>query len=155
MIPWHADSVQVHVDLSAPVVAGWTVDVGAIAYLYPGEPNGALETYVEAKLGASRSFDRLSVAATAFWSPDFFGTEKEATYAQGDIGYKVADRLTISGALGHQWVSSNADYGAWNAGATYALTSRIALDLRYFDTDAHSLGDVYGARAVGTLKATF
>jgi uncharacterized protein (TIGR02001 family) len=146
------------VDLYAgfkPVVAGWTVDAGAIAYLYPGQDEGADETYVEAKLGVSRSFDRFSVGATAFWSPDFFGPEEEATYIQGDLAYKVADRLTVSGSVGRQWVSSNADYATWNAGGTFALTDRLGVDLRYYDTDAHGLGDVYGARVVGAIKASF
>lgn len=37
----------------------------------------------------------------------------------------------------------------------YALTDHLGLDLRYHDTDKHSFGDIYGSRAVVSLKAAF
>ena len=52
-------------------------------------------------------------------------------------------------------MSSDLDYTTWNLGAAYQLTDTLALDLRYHDTDQHDFGDIYGARAVATLKATF
>lgn len=139
-----------------PEVQGWTLDLGAIVYLYPGQPRGADYDYVEARVGASRTFDRLSVAANAFWSPDFGGPAEEATYVEGSLGHRVAERLTVSGAVGHQQLSeSDADYTTWNLGAAYSLTDRIALDLRYYDTDAEDLGEAYEGLAVASLKATF
>lgn len=139
-----------------PQAAGWTVDIGAIAYLYANQPSGADYDYVEAKLGASRSSGPWSYGATVYWSPDFFGAaEDEATYVQADLAYKPADKWTISGAVGRQWVSSNFDYTTWNAGVAYAFTDHIALDVRYYDTGEHGFGEIYGARGVATLKAVF
>ena len=134
----------------------WTIDVGAIAYLYAGQPSGADYDYVEAKLGASRSSGPWSYGATVYVSPDFLGaSEDEAVYLQGDLAYKVNDRFSVSGALGRQWVSSNFDYTTWNVGGTFALTDKLALDLRYHDTDEHGFGPIYEGRAVASLKATF
>jgi opacity protein-like surface antigen len=52
-------------------------------------------------------------------------------------------------------VSSDFDYTTWNVGAAYQLTSRLAVDVRYHDTDEHDFGDIYGSRAVASLKASF
>lgn len=139
-----------------PQAGGWTFDIGAIAYLYAGQPGGADYDYVETKLGASRSSGPWTYGAVVYWSPDFFGAaEDEATYLQADLAYKAADKWTVSGAVGRQWVSSAFDYTTWNAGVTYAVTDRVALDLRYVDTDEHGFGEIYGARGVATLKAVF
>ena len=139
-----------------PQVAGWTLDIGAIAYLYTEQPNGADYDYVEGKLGASRSSGAWTYGATVFWSPDFFGAaEDEATYLQADLAFKPADKWTVSGAVGRQWVSSNFDYTTWNAGVAYNLTDKVAVDLRYYDTDEHGFGDIYGSRGVVSLKGVF
>jgi hypothetical protein len=31
----------------------------------------------------------------------------------------------------------------------------VGLDVRYYDTDHHGFGDIYGDRVVATLKAVF
>lgn len=139
-----------------PEVAGWTLDIGAIAYLYVNQPANADYDYVEAKLGASRSFGKTSVGLSAYWSPDFFGaSEDEATYVQGDLGYNFADKWTVSGSLGRQWVSSDFDYTTWNLGVNWAVTDKVALDVRYYDTDEHDFGPAYDARGVAAVKAVF
>lgn len=154
----YRDGTNAEVDLYGgvrPTVGPWTVDLGAIAYLYPGQPDGADYDYVEAKLGASREVGPATFAATAWWSPDFFGTEREATYLEVGLRLPVGDRWSASGALGRQEVSSDADYATWNLGLTWAATPAVALDLRYSDTDAHDLGDAFDGRAVVGVKATF
>ena len=81
--------------------------------------------------------------------------EDEATYAEVNGAVSPADKWTVSGAVGRQWVSSDLDYTTWNLGAAYQLTSNLAVDVRYHDTDEHDFGDIYGSRAVASLKATF
>jgi hypothetical protein len=36
-----------------------------------------------------------------------------------------------------------------------ATTDGFILDIRYHDTSEHEFGDLYGSRAVATLKASF
>jgi opacity protein-like surface antigen len=43
----------------------------------------------------------------------------------------------------------------WNAGATYAFTKHVALDLRYADTDEHDLGKTYHSHFTAAIKASF
>lgn len=154
-----ADSTDAEIDLYAgwrTEAAGWTWDVGAVGYFYTGQPDVADYDYVEVKATASRAVGPATVGVVVYWSPDFFGAaEDEATYVEANASFAPAERWTLSGAVGRQFVSSDFDYTTWNIGAAYALTDRLALDLRYHDTDEHAFGDVYGSRAVASLKAVF
>jgi uncharacterized protein (TIGR02001 family) len=139
-----------------PEVAGWNLDIGVVGYLYTNQPDGADYDYAELKLAASRPVGPATLGAAVYWSPDFFGApEDEATYVEANAAISPADKWTISGAVGRQFVSSDLDYTTWNLGAAYQLTPHLAVDVRYHDTDEHNFGDIYGARAVASLKATF
>jgi len=139
-----------------PDVAGWTLDLGVIGYLYTGQPDEADYDYAEFKAAASRALGPATIGAAMYYSPDFFGaSEDEATYVEANAAISPMDRLTIAGAVGRQFVSSDFDYTTWNLGAAWLLTSNLAVDVRYHDTDEHDFGDIYGSRAVASLKATF
>lgn len=153
------DDTEAEVDLYGGVrrdVAGWALDLGIVGYLYAGQPDGADYDYVEVKAAVSRPVGPATLGAAVYYSPDFFGaSEDEATYIEANLAFSPADRLTVSGALGRQFVSSTFDYTTWNVGAAYQLTSSLALDIRYHDTDEHDFGDIYGSRAVASLKTVF
>jgi uncharacterized protein (TIGR02001 family) len=139
-----------------PEFAGWNLDIGVVGYLYANPPGDADYDYAELKLAASRPVGPATLGAAVYYSPDFFGaSEDEATYVEANAAFSPADRWTVSGAVGRQFVSSDFDYTTWNVGAAYQLTSRLAVDVRYHDTDEHDFGDIYGSRAVASLKASF
>lgn len=139
-----------------PEFAGWNWDFGAVGYFYTGQPNGADYDYVEAKVAASRAFGPATIGAAVYWSPDFFGAaEDEATYVEANAAFAPADRWTISGAVGRQFVSSDFDYTTWNLGVARQMTDKLTVDVRYHDTDQSDFGDIYGSRAVVSLKAGF
>jgi uncharacterized protein (TIGR02001 family) len=139
-----------------PEVAGWNLDLGVVGYLYTNQPDGADYDYAEFKAAASRAVGPATLGAAVYWSPDFFGaSEDEATYVEANAAISPAAKWTISGAVGRQVVSSDLDYTTWNLGAAYQLTPHLTVDVRYHDTDEHDFGDIYGARAVASLKATF
>lgn len=139
-----------------PEFAGWNWDFGAVGYFYTGQPGGADYDYVEAKVAASRAFGPATLGAAAYWSPDFFGAaEDEATYVEANAAFSPVEKWTVSGTVGHQFLSSDFDYTTWNLGAAYQLTDTLALDLRYHDTDEHDFGQIYESRAVASLKAVF
>lgn len=138
-----------------PSLAGFNLDIGAIAYLYPGQASGAHENYVEAKFAASRAIGPATLGAAVYWSPEFFGKSGDAVYYEANAAWKLSDRWSVSGAVGRQDVSYASDYTTWNAGVSFQATPRIALDLRYVDTDGHAFGDVYGSTAVASIKASF
>lgn len=134
----------------------WTFDAGAVAYFYPGQPDGAGYDFVEAKVVATRTEGPWTVGASLYASPDFAGaTEDEAVYVEASAAVLVTPRISFSAAVGRQSLSSEFDYSTWNAGVTWSLTDRIAVDVRGWDTDQHDFGDIYRPRIAAAVKANF
>ena len=134
--------------------AGFALDFGVIGYLYPGEPDGADYNYAEFKAAASRAVGPATVGAAVYYSPDFFGVDETATYAEINGAFSPADKWTISGAVGQQWLDVTDDYVTWNAGVAYALTDNLAIDVRYYDTDVDE-APLAEDRVVGAVKLVF
>ncbi|WP_395945744.1 TorF family putative porin [Brevundimonas sp.] len=134
--------------------AGYALDFGVIGYLYPGEPSGADYNYVEFKAAGSRAIGPATVGAAVYYSPDFFGVDESATYVELNGAFSPIEKLTVSGAVGQQFLDVGDDYATWNIGATYALDDTIGFDVRYHDTDVTG---VPGAsdRVVAGLKFAF
>ena len=158
-VSFPGDDTNAEIDLYGgvrPEVAGWNLDLGVVGYFYTGQPDAADYDYVELKAAASRAIGPATVGAALYWSPDFFGaSEDEATYVEANAAFSPADKWTVSGAVGRQFLSSDFDYTMWNVGAAYQLTGNLAVDVRYHDTDEHDFGDIYDARAVASLKLVF
>jgi uncharacterized protein (TIGR02001 family) len=137
---------------------GTTVlDVGVLYYGYAGQPTGGPSVdFVELYAKASRSFGPLTLGGSVNWSPDFTGEVGKATYLEANAAYALTPKLTVSGAVGRQVFDAvPGDYATWNIGAAYALTDRLSLDVRYWDTDEHRFGGSYGSRGVVGLKLAF
>ncbi len=139
--------------------AGFAVDLGVVGYTYAGAPGGADYNYVEFKAAASRAIGPVTAGAAVYYSPDFFGVADEsATYAELNAAYTTPiTGLSVSGAIGEQWLDVSDDYATWNLGATYAFAGTpLALDIRYSDTDVDSPAiPASDGRVFATLKATF
>ncbi len=152
------DSTDAEVDLYGGYrteAGGFSLDFGAIAYLYVNAPGGADYNNVEFKAAASRTFGNFTGGLSVNYSPDFYGpVDKEAVYIEATGGLAATDRLTISGGLGHQYLDVSDDYWTWNLGASFALTDNLTLDGRYFDTDVDG-SPLADERFVATIKAAF
>ena len=131
------------------------LDLGIIYYGYANKPSGPDEAYWEAKVAGSIPAGKATLGAAVYYSPEFFGETGEATYFEVNGAVPVNDKVSFSGALGHQSVVGNLDYNTWNLGVGYAVTSHVGFDLRYTDTSEHSFGKIYDGRVVLGVKATF
>jgi uncharacterized protein (TIGR02001 family) len=125
--------------------AGFTASTGAIDwdlgvtyYTYVGDPSNSDYNFVEFKIAASQTFDKLTIGGSVNYSPDFYGADDSATYVEMTGEYAVTDKWSISGGIGKQWLDVGDDYGTWNAGVSYAFTDNLALDVRYWDADVTS-----------------
>ncbi len=150
------DDTDAEVDLYAgvrPEWAGFALDFGAVAYLYVNAPDASDYDYIELKAAASRAIGPVTFGAAVYWSPDFFGLDEAATYVEANASFAPAPKWTVSGAVGQQSLDVNDDYTTWNAGVAYALTDRLIIDGRYYDTDVD--GPLSDGRAVATLKVLF
>jgi uncharacterized protein (TIGR02001 family) len=152
------DSTDAEIDLYAgfkPTLGPATLDLGVIYYGYVNEPDGADYANTEIKAAASIPAGKGALGAAVFYSPDSFGAADEATYYELNGSYPVADKWSVSGAVGRQTYKGSSDYTTWNLGAAWTLTKTLALDLRYYDTSEHDFGKLYDSRAAATLKAVF
>jgi len=136
---------------------GYSWDVGLITYLYAPGANQDYD-YVELKAAGSRAIGPVTAGAAIYFSPDFFGADKAATYAELNASYATpVTGLSVSGAVGEQWLSVSDDYATWNLGATYAFAGTpLSLDVRYTDTDVDNPAiPISDGRVFATVKATF
>ena len=89
------------------------------------------------------------------YSPDSAGATEALTWVEGRLGWAFTPRLDGTVALGRREQDNSPDYTAWNAGVTYALTDALALDVRYYDTDAAEFGEQYEDGLVAELAYAF
>lgn len=132
---------------------GFGFDVGVVGYGYVNAPDGADYDYLELKAAASRAIGPATFGAAIYWSPDFFGLDEKATYAEFNTAFSPAEKWTVSAAVGRQWLDVNDDYATWNLGVGYAVTDHVAIDVRYHDTDVD--GPLSESRAVAGIKFLF
>ncbi len=133
---------------------GFALDFGVIGYFYTDAPSAGDYDYVEYKAAASRAIGPLTAGVAVYYSPDFFGVDETATYLEANAAITPIDKVTISGAVGKQWLDVTGDYVTWNVGASYALTDNLAFDVRYHDTDVDN-APLYDGRVNATLKLAF
>ncbi len=152
------DGTDAEFDLYAgvrPQVGPVILDLAVLYYGYINQPPGPEQDFVELKLAGSMPIGRATLGAAVFYSDDFFGKTGPATYVELNGSIPVAEKVSISGAVGRQNVDYDGDYTTWNLGASYALNDVVGFDLRYHDTDEHGFGDLYGSRIALGVKAVF
>ena len=159
-VDFGADDPTAEIDLYAgikPTVGDTSFDFGVLYYGYvedkgltPGQFG-----YFEAKGAVSKAFGPATLGAAVYWSPEYPGKGGNSVYVEANAAMPVAEKLTFSGAVGHQDIDNYKSYNTWNLGLSYALTDKLTADLRYHDTDEHNLGKIYDSRVVVSLKAAF
>ncbi|MBU1374437.1 MAG: TorF family putative porin [Alphaproteobacteria bacterium] len=132
-----------------------SLDFGVLYYAYVDPPAGPNPNYFELQAKASVPVGPATLGGQLYFTPDYYGSGSDAWYYEVNGAYSPTDAVTFSAALGREEIADGGSYTTWNAGVGYALTDNLAVDLRYHDTDRHSLGKTYGNRAVVSLKATF
>jgi uncharacterized protein (TIGR02001 family) len=133
--------------------AGYDWDLGLVGYFYADAPSGADYDFVEVKAAASRAIGPATLGLAVYYSPDFFGVDETATYVELNGEWAVTDKLSLSGAVGEQYLDVNDDYATWNLGVGYALNDALGVDLRYHDTDV--AGTLSEQRFVASLSLGF
>lgn len=137
---------------------GYAWDVGLVTYFYAPGANQDYD-YVELKAAASRAVGPATFGAAVYFSPDFFGADDAATYVEFNAAYAVpqVSGLTLSSAMGKQFLNVSDDYVTWNVGGTYAFAGTpLALDVRYHDTDIDDASiPISDGRINATLKVAF
>ncbi len=116
--------------------AGYDLDFGVAGYGYVSAPDEADYNYVEFMAQISRPIGAAVLGAAAYYSFDYSGADKKATYVELNAAYQPAEKWTLSAMVGHQWLDVSGDYTTWNLGTAYALSDALALDVRYHGVDS-------------------
>jgi uncharacterized protein (TIGR02001 family) len=136
-------------------VGAYEVEVSAKHKTLSGAPSGYDNRFMEYEADVSRAVGPVGLRLRVNYSPDGSGSTAEAWWLelQGGVALTSRDRATI--AVGDRITDGGTDYVAWNAGVKHKLTDRMALDVRWFDTDGHAHGERYEGRLVGALSLSF
>ncbi|WP_430420550.1 TorF family putative porin [Phenylobacterium sp.] len=152
------DSTDAEFDIYAgvaPTLGAVSLDLGVLYYGYVDAPSGADLDYVELQAKASIPLGPATLGTGLYYVPDSYGHIDTSMYYEVNGEFSATDKLSFSAALGRQTFDGAGDYTTWNVGMGYALTDNLGLDLRYHDTDKHSLGKTYDSRVVLSAKVTF
>jgi uncharacterized protein (TIGR02001 family) len=139
----------------APKIGAYKFDFSAMHKTLDGAPIGYDRRFMEYQADVSRSLGPVGLRMRVNYSPDSSGGTGEAWWleAQGGIALGARTRATV--ALGERITDGDTAYLAWNAGVKRTLTDKIVLDVRWYDTDSHALGERYDGRLVGALTLSF
>ncbi len=123
-------------------------DIGAVYYMYPGDPAGSDYAYWEFWGKVNADFGFVTVGTGLVYSPDFFGGAGDMIHVPLDISVPIPIGsniwgLSISGQLGYNkytntgvtWDGVHDEYLNWNIGLTVSITDWFDVDFRYHDTD--------------------
>lgn len=159
-VDFGTDDPSVEVDFYVgvkPTVGDTALDFAVVYYGYMDD-KGATPgqySYVELKAAASRAIGPVTAGLAVYYSPEFPFETGKSTYYEANAALPLMDKLTLSGAYGHQEIEFAGDYSTWNLGLAYAISSNLTADLRYSDTGEHGYGKIYGERVAVSLKAAF
>lgn len=135
-----------------PEFAGFEFDLSAMNKDLPGSRPGVDANYMEYQADVSRTLGPVGARLRVNYTPDGSGGTREAWWIEGQASIALNDVTKASVGLGERTADGGADYLAWNAGVKRKLTDRLALDVRWYDTDGHRLGEPYEGRLVGSLS---
>ena len=113
------------------------LNVEAYEYAYPDAkiPHGQPEaSYFEGIFTHTQTFGPVALDAVYAISPQFSAGTGVGNYVEGQGTVTLADWLTASANIGHQWVDTLKDYTHYDVGVTGTFKS-VSLDLRYLSTD--------------------
>lgn len=155
------DSTDMEYDLYAgfkPTLGPVSLDVGLLRYGYTNQSDGADLDFWEGKVAGSIPAGKGTVGAAVYYTPENFNQSGQATYVELNGSMPVTEKLSVSGAIGHQSLEGPLDYETWNLGVGYAINDVFGIDLRYWDTNVEKADDPFKAssgRVVVGLKAAF
>lgn len=122
---------------------GFDLNVEPYYYAYPNHDSdkaGFHDSYFELITTLTKKFDKLTLAGTVAWSPDWFAQSGTGWYVAGNAAYQINDWLAVSGNLAHQSARDfdripgiEFPYWEWDVGATVTW-KQFAFDVRYVDT---------------------
>ena len=139
----------------APEIGAYKFDFSAKHKTLLGSPAGYDDHFMEYEADVSRAVGPVGLRMRVNYSPDSSGGTGEAWWLELQGGVALDSRSRATVAIGERITDGASAYMAWNAGVKRKLTDKLALDVRWYDTDSHALGERYEGRLVGALSINF
>ena len=114
---------------------------------------GPTYDFVQLKVRGSRAFDALTLGAVAAWTPQASYRSGTAWRVAADAAYSFHPALKASATVGRRWIEAGVDRTFWDVGVT-GTWQKLALDLRYVDTNLDEPECGFTERCSATLVAT-
>jgi hypothetical protein len=105
--------------------------------------------------GLTRKLSRITLRASAVYSPDDLGAAKRSFYWEAGPALDLNKQFKLFANVGHRSRQLGDDYTSFNAGASTTVIPNMTLDVRWYDTSRHELGENFHGRAVATAKMAF
>lgn len=138
-----------------PQFAGFAFDLGVVNRELPGTRAGVDRNFWEYQADATRKIGPVSTRLRVNYTEDGFAATKEAWWNEVTGTVSLAPNTKASASYGLRRADGGADYDAWNVGVKHKLTDPLAIDLRWYDTDSHELGETYDGRFVAAATYSF
>ena len=146
------DSSSLELDVLGGYTREWpnglSMDLGAVAYIYPKAPLGGEYDYREYYLGGGYALNNASLSAKYFYSDNYFGPGDESnSYLDTQLAYELPYKITLKGHYGHAFGSAIKSWGMGISNfSDYSVG--IATELAGFGMEVNYIGmDNDGRRA--------
>lgn len=138
-----------------PEAAGFSFDLGVMNRELHGSRIGVDENYWEYQADAARKLGPVATRLRVNYSPDGFAAAREAWWVELQGAVALTRATKLSAAVADRSTNGGADYEAWNVGVKHKLLDALAVDLRWYDTGSHDLGEPYEGRLVAAATYSF
>ncbi|WGM31910.1 TorF family putative porin [Brevundimonas sp. NIBR11] len=135
-----------------PTLGDIKFDLAVLNRDLPGSRDGVDSNYFEYQADATRAFGRVTTRLRVNYSPDGFAATQEAWWIELQGSMALTPKTKASAAIADRSADGGAEYTAWNAGVKHKLTDNATLDVRWFDTADHGLGEPYEGRLVASIS---
>jgi uncharacterized protein (TIGR02001 family) len=147
---------ELHAYIGAkPKLGDVSFDLRAMLKTMPGTAEGVQSEWLELRADATVPVAGTDLRLRVEYSPDNYAATEAAWWVEGQVARKLTDDWKVSAAYGLREQDGGADYRAWNAGVTWKATDKLALDLRWYDTDSHERGVNYDGRLFASATLAF
>lgn len=137
-------------------IDNFSYDVGFLYYAYPGASASGYEFW-EVYGKAGYNFGPAALTLGVNYTPDNFGpaNNDQSIYYSSLLSVPVGDMFTLSAGADYSALEGVKNYADWNIGGTINIPEWFSLDLRYYDTDLHSAGNLADDRFVVKISRAF
>lgn len=156
------NSAQLEIDLSAgfrkTYSSGWSLDLAAIHYEYPGAISSLDLDFQEYSLGTGYTINGIEWSAKGFYSPEYPDSNESAFYLETGLDYTFPSGITASGHYGYStgdhYDNTDSEYSDYSLGLSMELGG-FGFDVSGFANDIDSDDAVNDNRVVLTVSKEF